>query len=174
MALLLAPLCSATAARSAPPDRDTGAPATWRRSVGSRAFRGPAPPPGGVRTRRGVHGNLAFLAALYHDRFGLSPTTFALVWGLSGGSFFLGHLVAGRVLNTHVSDRRAYRVMVISLLTALVALFGVYLALALAGGADRHRGAVCQPRGDSGRGRDLLVHRCADVRGTALSLNASA
>lgn len=118
-------------------------------------------------------GNLAFLGALYHDRFALSPTVFALVWSLSGGSFFLGHLVAGRVLNTEVSDRRAHRVMLVSLLTALAALLAVYLVpmlpVALAGTAVLSASHAVIAAGVV----TLLVHRCGDLRGTALSLNAS-
>ncbi|RAV31649.1 MFS transporter, partial [Corynebacterium heidelbergense] len=34
-------------------------------------------------------GQLAFVASLYHERFGLGPEVFAWVWSLSGLSFFL-------------------------------------------------------------------------------------
>ena len=118
-------------------------------------------------------GHLAFLAPLYSDRFGLSPTAFAFVWSLSGGSFFLGHLVAGRLLNADDSDRRAHRVMIISLLTALVALFGVYSAPVLP------VALLCTAVLSAGHAViaaavvTLLVRRCGDVRGPALSLNAS-
>lgn len=43
-------------------------------------------------------GQLAFLAAFYHDRFGLDVAEFALVWTVSGISFFLGNFLAGRTL----------------------------------------------------------------------------
>lgn len=118
-------------------------------------------------------GHLAFLAPLYADRFGLSPSLFAFVWTLSGGSFFLGHLVAGRLLNVDESDRRAHRAMAISLLTALVALLGVYLApvlpvalLATATLSASHAVVAAAVV-------TLLVRRCADVRGTALSLSSA-
>jgi MFS transporter, DHA1 family, inner membrane transport protein len=118
-------------------------------------------------------GHLAFLAPFYTDRFGLSPGAFAFVWTLSGGSFFLGHLVAGRLVNTTESDRRAHRAMRISLLTALIALFAVYLApvlwmtlLATAALSASH--AVIAAAVVT-----LLVRRCGAVRGTALGLNAS-
>lgn len=118
-------------------------------------------------------GHLAFLAPLYHDRFDLPPTTFAFVWGLSGGSFFVGHLVAGRLLNTEESDHRAHRVMVIALLTGLAAMTGVYLAptliLALVGTAILSASHAVVAAAVV----TLLVRRCADVRGTALSLNSA-
>lgn len=41
-------------------------------------------------------GYLALLAASYHDRFGLDPASFTLVWTLSGASFFAGNYLAGR------------------------------------------------------------------------------
>jgi predicted MFS family arabinose efflux permease len=118
-------------------------------------------------------GHLAFLAPLYADRFDLSSATFAFVWSVSGGSFFLGHLVAGRVINRDESDRRAQRVMAASLLTALVALLGVYaapalpLALACTALLSASHAVVAAAV------TTLLVRRCADVRGTALSLNAA-
>lgn len=118
-------------------------------------------------------GHLAFLAPFYTDKFGLSPGAFAFVWTLSGGSFFLGHLVAGRLVNTTESDQPAHRAMRISLLTALIALFAVYLApvlwmtlLATAALSASH--AVIAAAVVT-----LLVRRCGTVRGTALSLNAS-
>lgn len=118
-------------------------------------------------------GHLAFLAPLYHDRFDLAPTMFAFVWGLSGGSFFVGHLVAGRLLNADESDRRAQRVMVIALVTALAALIGVYVApvlpLALVATAVLSASHAVVAAAVV----TLLVRRCADVRGTALSLNSA-
>lgn len=118
-------------------------------------------------------GHLAFLAPFYTDKFGLAPGAFAFVWTLSGGSFFLGHLVAGRLVNATESDERAHRAMRISLLTALLALFAVYLApvlwmtlLATAVLSASH--AVIAAAVVT-----LLVRRCGAVRGTALSLNSS-
>jgi predicted MFS family arabinose efflux permease len=118
-------------------------------------------------------GHLAFLGPLYADRFEMSSSTFAFVWSVSGGSFFLGHLVAGRLLNVDESDRRAQRVMAASLVTALVALLGVYsapvlpLALACTAALSASHAVVAAAV------TTLLVRRCADVRGTALSLNAA-
>ncbi|GAA1180881.1 MFS transporter [Pseudonocardia alaniniphila] len=118
-------------------------------------------------------GNLAFLAPLYNDRFGLSPTVFAFIWTLSGGSFFLGHLVAGRLLNTDDSDRRAHRVMMICLLTALVALFGVSFAPVLPVALLCTAVLSASHAVIAAAVVTLLVRRCGDVRGPALSLNAS-
>lgn len=118
-------------------------------------------------------GHLAFLAPLYDDRFDLAPTTFAFVWGLSGGSFFVGHLVAGRLLNADGSDRRAQRVMVISLLTGLAALIGVYVAPALPVALIATAVLSASHAVVAAAVVTLLVRRCADVRGTALSLNSA-
>lgn len=118
-------------------------------------------------------GHLAFLAPLYADRFELSPTLFAFVWTLSGGSFFVGHLVAGRLLNLDESDHRVLRVMTTSLLVALAALVGVYVApllplallcTAVLSAAHAVVAAAVVT---------LLVRRCSAVRGPALSLNAA-
>ncbi|TQL67633.1 putative MFS family arabinose efflux permease [Nocardioides albertanoniae] len=118
-------------------------------------------------------GHLAFLAPLYADRFELAPTTFALVWGLSGGSFFVGHLVSGRLLNTEDSPARSHRVMVVALAVALAALIAVYVAptlplalLATAVLSASHAVVAAAVV-------TLLVRRCASVRGTALSLNSA-
>jgi predicted MFS family arabinose efflux permease len=118
-------------------------------------------------------GHLAFLAPLYADRFDLSPSWFAFVWSVSGGSFFVGHLVAGRLLNLDESDHRALRVMATSLLTALVALVGVYvapvlpLALLCTAVLSASHAVVAAAV------VTLLVRRCSDIRGPALSLNAA-
>ncbi|GAB4085390.1 hypothetical protein GCM10028784_20200 [Myceligenerans cantabricum] len=118
-------------------------------------------------------GHLAFLAPLYADRFDLTPTLFAFVWGLSGGSFFVGHLLAGRLLNLDESDHRARRVMATSLLTALAALVGVYVApvpaLALLCTAVLSAGHAVVAAAVV----TMLVRRCSEVRGPALSLNAA-
>lgn len=118
-------------------------------------------------------GHLAFLAPLYGERFGLSPSLFAFVWTLSGGSFFLGHLVAGRMLNADASEHRAQRVMAASLVTALCALLGVYAApvlpLALLSTAVLSASHAVVAAAVV----TLLVRRCADVRGPALSLNSA-
>ncbi|MBG6181252.1 MFS transporter [Arthrobacter sp. CAN_A1] len=118
-------------------------------------------------------GHLAFLAVFYSDRFDLPPTAFAFVWSLSGGSFFLGHLIAGRLLNTTASEHRALSAMRLCLLLAVISLVGVYLAptlvvslLATAVLSGSH--AVIAAAVVT-----LLVGRCGEVRGTALSLSAA-
>lgn len=119
-------------------------------------------------------GYQAYLAAFYSDRFGLSPGMFAFVWSLSGGAFFLGNLVAGRLVNVTDSDRRACRALVVCMAVALVTLYGVFLApnlpMALVStaalSASHAVGVVAVVT--------LLVRRSGDVRGTALSINSSA
>jgi predicted MFS family arabinose efflux permease len=118
-------------------------------------------------------GHLAFLAPLYTDRFDLTPSLFAFVWTLSGGSFFVGHLVAGRLLNLDESDHRARRVMAASLLTALVALVGVYVAPALPLALLCTAVLSASHAVVAAAVVTLLVRRCSDVRGPALSLNAA-
>jgi predicted MFS family arabinose efflux permease len=118
-------------------------------------------------------GHLAFLAPLYTDRFDMTPTLFAFVWTLSGGSFFVGHLVAGRLLNLDESDRRARLVMAGSLLTALVALVGVYVAPALPLALLCTAVLSASHAVVAAAVVTLLVRRCSDVRGPALSLNAA-
>jgi len=118
-------------------------------------------------------GHLAFLALFYGDRFSLAPTAFAFVWTLSGGSFFLGHLIAGRLLNTTVSEHRALRAMRICLLLAVISLFGVYLAPALAVALLATTVLSGSHAVIAAAVVTLLVRRCGDVRGTALSLNAA-
>lgn len=118
-------------------------------------------------------GHLAFLAPLYAHKFALDASWFAWVWSVSGGAFFLGHLLAGRMLNAEDSQRRTRTVMIICLATGLVALFGVYLApvlpLAVAGTAMLSASHAVV----SAAVMSLLVARCTQVRGTALSLNAA-
>lgn len=118
-------------------------------------------------------GHLAFLAPLYADKFQLTASWFAFVWAVSGGAFFLGHLLAGRMLNAEDSEARTRAVMAICLGTALLALFGVYLApvlpLALVGTAVLSASHAVV----SAAVMILLVRRCTQVRGTALSLNAA-
>lgn len=119
-------------------------------------------------------GYLAYLAAFYADRFGLSPGVFAFVWTLSGGAFFLGNLVAGRLVNATESDQRARVALNVFLALALISLFGVYLAptlpIALISTAvlsASHAVGVASVV-------TLLVRRGGTLRGTALSVNASA
>lgn len=118
-------------------------------------------------------GHLAFLAPLYADKFQLTAGWFAFVWSLSGGSFFLGHLLAGRMLNAEDSEGRTRAVMAICLGTGLLALLGVYLSpvllLAMLGTAVLSASHAVV----SAAVMTLLVRRCGQVRGTALSLNAA-
>jgi predicted MFS family arabinose efflux permease len=118
-------------------------------------------------------GHLAFLAPLYAEKFQLSTGWFAFVWSLSGGSFFLGHLLAGRMLNAEDSEGRTRTVMAICLGTGLLALLGVYLSpalpLAMLGTAVLSASHAVV----SAAVMTLLVRRCGQVRGTALSLNAA-
>ncbi|MEG2578109.1 MAG: MFS transporter, partial [Glutamicibacter sp.] len=118
-------------------------------------------------------GHLAFLAPLYAEKFALTASWFAFIWSVSGGAFFLGHLLAGRMLNAGDSQRRTRAVMVFSLGISLVALFGVYLSpvlpLAVAGTALLSASHAVV----SAAVMSLLVSRCTQVRGTALSLNAA-
>ncbi|MGW7198530.1 MFS transporter [Streptomyces chryseus] len=118
-------------------------------------------------------GYLAYLAAFYDERFGLDPGPFAIVWTLSGSSFFLGNLLAGRLLSAERPAVSSERLMMLALLVALSALVGVFfvhslfLALALTAliGAGHATVAACVTT--------LLVRRCGSLRGTALSLNAA-
>lgn len=64
-------------------------------------------------------GYLSFLAAHYHDRFGLDPTTFTLVWTLSGASFFTGNYLAGRWVRSAAARRQW--LLISGLLSATVA-----------------------------------------------------
>ncbi|MFV2118535.1 MFS transporter [Streptomyces sp. Act-28] len=118
-------------------------------------------------------GYLAYLAAFYDERFGLAPEPFAMVWTLSGTSFFLGNLFAGRLLSAERTGVSAERLMTFALTVALVALVGVFLtrslwlALPLTAlvGAGHATVAACVTT--------LLVRRCGSLRGTALSVNAA-
>ncbi|MGW6566281.1 MFS transporter [Streptomyces sp. NPDC054975] len=118
-------------------------------------------------------GYLAYLAAFYDERFGLGPETFAIVWTLSGASFFLGNLFAGRLLSAERPRISNERLMTLALLVALSALVGVFftqsllLALPLTAliGVGHATVAACVTT--------LLVRRCGSLRGTALSINAA-
>ncbi|WP_247597543.1 MFS transporter [Streptomyces sp. RKND-216] len=118
-------------------------------------------------------GYLAYLAAFYDERFGLNPSTFALVWTLSGASFFVGNLLAGRLLSADRHTASTDRLMTIALFVALVALVGVflsrslYVALPLTAmiGVGHATVAACVTTS--------LVRRCGNLRGTALSINAA-
>ncbi|MFB6983794.1 MFS transporter [Streptomyces scopuliridis] len=118
-------------------------------------------------------GYLAYLAAFYDERFGLAPGPFAMVWTLSGTSFFLGNLFAGRLLSAERARIPAERLMTLALVVALAALVSVFftrslwLSLPLTAliGAAHATVAACVTT--------LLVRRCGSLRGTALSVNAA-
>ncbi|MEV6409886.1 MFS transporter [Kribbella sp. NPDC051718] len=115
-------------------------------------------------------GYLAYLAAFYDEKFDLAPGWFALVWSLSGASFFLGNLFAGRYL---VAAVRPEKTLLLGLLTALVAVSAFYftpslpvtLLLTSLMGAAHATVAACVTT--------LLVRRSGDLRGSALSVNAA-
>ncbi|AKU14778.1 MFS transporter [Luteipulveratus mongoliensis] len=115
-------------------------------------------------------GQLAYVAAYFDDRHGLSATTFSLVWTLSGLSFFLGSWWTGRHLSRSGDAGTLLRrgcalgavgaatlFMSPSLIVALVAVSAV------AAGHAMIAATVVT----------LVVRRAGRVRGTALSLNAS-
>lgn len=118
-------------------------------------------------------GYLAHLAPFYDERFSLGPETFAIVWTLSGTSFFLGNLFAGRLLSAERPRTSSERLMALALLVAMAALVGVFftrslfLALPLTAlvGAGHAVVAACVTT--------LLVRRCGSLRGPALSVNAA-
>ncbi|MFE4540861.1 MFS transporter [Streptomyces scopuliridis] len=118
-------------------------------------------------------GYLAYLAAFYDERFGLAPGPFAMVWTLSGTSFFLGNLFAGRLLSAERARISGERLMTLALVVALAALVGVFftrslwlsLPLTALVGAAHATVAACVTT--------LLVRRCGSLRGTALSVNAA-
>ncbi|MEU1212979.1 MFS transporter [Streptomyces sp. NPDC005791] len=118
-------------------------------------------------------GYLAYLAAFYDERFSLGPETFAIVWTLSGTSFFLGNLFAGRLLSGERPRIPSERLMAVALLVAMSALVGVFLTRSLflalpltaLAGAGHAVVAACVTT--------LLVRRCGSLRGTALSVNAA-
>lgn len=118
-------------------------------------------------------GHLAYLAAFYDKRFGLGPETFAIVWTLSGTSFFLGNLFAGRLLSADRTRISSEHVMALALLVALSALVGAFftqslffaLPLTVLVGAGHATVTACVTT--------LLVRRCGSLRGTALSVSAA-
>ena len=118
-------------------------------------------------------GYLAYLAAFYDDEFGLSPGVFAFVWTLSGGAFFLGNLIAGRVVNATESDGRAARALRVFLTVALVSLFGVFLAPTLPWALTATAVLSASHAVGVAAVVTLLVRRSGTLRGTALAVNAS-
>ncbi|MEU8221845.1 MFS transporter [Kribbella sp. NPDC048915] len=118
-------------------------------------------------------GYLAYLAAFYDQRFDLAPGWFALVWSLSGASFFLGNLFAGRYLATDRPWLTPERLLVGGITVALIAVSAFYfsptlpltLLLTAVMGASHATVAACVTT--------LLVRRGGDLRGSALSVNAA-
>ncbi|WP_035812073.1 MFS transporter [Jiangella gansuensis] len=119
-------------------------------------------------------GHLAYLAAVYDERFGLEARTFTLVWTLSGASFFVGNLVGGRWANdAGAPATRPYRMLVAGLLGATVAVVAVFqvtvfgLALAATATIAASHAVVAAAV------TTLLVRDAAAARGAALSINAA-
>jgi predicted MFS family arabinose efflux permease len=116
-------------------------------------------------------GYLAYLAAFYDEKFDLAPGWFALVWSLSGASFFLGNLFAGRYLATERPWTE--RLLLIGITVALVAVSAFYfsptlpltLVLTAVMGASHATVAACVTT--------LLVRRSGELRGSVLSVNAA-
>lgn len=116
-------------------------------------------------------GQLAYVAALFDERHGLSTTAFSLVWTLSGLSFFAGSWWTGR----HLSRDGQPQVLLIagSALAALgaAALFTTpWLTVALVAIAVVAIGHAMVAAAVV----TVLVRRPGRVRGTTMSLNASA
>jgi predicted MFS family arabinose efflux permease len=118
-------------------------------------------------------GYLAYLAAFYDEKFDLAPGWFALVWSLSGASFFLGNLFAGRYLASDHPWISSERMLLLGLSVALLSVAGFYFAPSLPltllltslMGAAHATVAACVTT--------LLVRRSGDLRGSALSVNAA-
>ncbi|MEU4191431.1 MFS transporter [Kribbella sp. NPDC026611] len=118
-------------------------------------------------------GYLAYLAAFYDEKFDLAPGWFALVWSLSGASFFVGNLVSGRFLAVEHARIIPQKLLLTGLTTALLAIAAFYfspslpltLGLTAVMGASHATVAACVTT--------LLVRRSGDLRGSALSLNAA-
>ena len=118
-------------------------------------------------------GYLAYLAAFYDEKFDLAPGWFALVWSLSGASFFLGNLFAGRYLASDSRWLSSEKILLLGLLVALFAVSAFYftpslpvtLLLTSLMGAAHATVAACVTT--------LLVRRSGDLRGSALSVNAA-
>jgi predicted MFS family arabinose efflux permease len=118
-------------------------------------------------------GYLAYLAAFYDEKFDLAPGWFALVWSLSGASFFLGNLLAGRYLAVERPWIGPEKMLLAGLGLALIAVAAFYfsptlpltLLLTALMGASHATVAACVTT--------LLVRRSGDLRGSALSVNAA-
>ncbi|MFB6726421.1 MFS transporter [Kribbella sp. NPDC056345] len=118
-------------------------------------------------------GYLAYLAAFYDEKFDLAPGWFALVWSLSGASFFIGNLLCGRYLALDRPWIGPERMLLLGLGVALVSVSAFYfsptipltLLLTALMGASHATVAACVTT--------LLVRRSGDLRGSALSVNAA-
>lgn len=118
-------------------------------------------------------GYLAYLAAFYDEKFDLAPGWFALVWSLSGASFFVGNLLAGRYIALERPWIGPEKMLLIGLGAALLSVVAFYfsptlpltLLLTAMMGASHATVAACVTT--------LLVRRSGDLRGSALSVNAS-
>jgi len=118
-------------------------------------------------------GYLAYLAAFYDEKFDLAPGWFALVWSLSGASFFLGNLLAGRYIALERPWISAEKMLLAGLGLALIGVAAFYfsptlpltLLLTALMGAGHATVAACVTT--------LLVRRSGDLRGSALSVNAA-
>jgi predicted MFS family arabinose efflux permease len=118
-------------------------------------------------------GYLAYLAAFYDEKFDLAPGWFALVWSLSGASFFLGNLLAGRYLALERPWISPERLLLGGLGLALIGVAAFYfsptlpltLLLTSLMGVSHATVAACVTT--------LLVRRSGDLRGSALSVNAA-
>lgn len=116
-------------------------------------------------------GALAFLAAHYHQRFGLDAVTFTYVWTLSGAAFFTGNYLAGRWSRT--TDARRRILLLAALGAAAVAVTAVFTApllpQALAATAllgFSHAVIAAQIT-------TLIAHRGGELTTTAFSVNAA-
>ncbi|WP_433008882.1 MFS transporter [Kribbella sp. CA-294648] len=118
-------------------------------------------------------GYLAYMAAFYDEKFDLAPGWFALVWSLSGASFFVGNLFAGRYLAADRPWLSSERTLLLGLLAALLAVSAFYFAPSLPltllltslMGVAHATVAACVTT--------LLVRRSDALRGSALSVNAA-
>jgi predicted MFS family arabinose efflux permease len=118
-------------------------------------------------------GYLAYLAAFYDETFDLAPGWFALVWSLSGASFFLGNLLAGRYIALERPWIGPEKMLLVGLGVALTSVSAFYfspslpltLLLTALMGASHATVAACVTT--------LLVRRSGDLRGSALSVNAA-
>ena len=118
-------------------------------------------------------GQLAYLAVVYSQRFGVGPGAFSLVWTLSGLAFFLGNWFGGRTLRSLDSPSRAAWIACGAAVVGTAAVLAVFLSehlvlalLATALLATSHAvlAAVVTT---------LLVRRSPGHRGTVLGLNGA-